>query len=364
MVIWFLYTAIFVIALLGMYLSSLNPSPSRLDKVIRAFFVLVSIHIVHAALFRDVFLGLKYVDRGAPFGLLYGPLLYFAYRTAHRKALSLKVIILHVLPFILGLAAYGIFIIFYEFRMEYTQAYYVALYGLMALSWMVYPMVVILSGGRTHTISSWIYRYAIVVLLILAAFMLPLVIEGTARGERAVSPTSGFVIFFSMLIGVCLAYFHQLNQIVRTKSVTAELSDKEEQLPSENCTDVGIADTTKFKKYYGRIEAYMAHERYLDPEFTISAMLQELRLPKPVVVSFFASEYQGNIKQAINALRIKRACVLLEGERLEFSMEELASKCGFNSRASFYRNFSQEKNCTPLEYRDACLLKIRRHEMY
>ncbi|MBE8722082.1 AraC family transcriptional regulator [Sphingobacterium pedocola] len=363
MVIWLLYAAILVVALLGIHLSSLVTSPSRLNQVIRAFLILVTIHIIHAALFRDVFIGLKYVDRGAPFGLLYGPLLFFAYRTAHNDMLSLKTIIWHAFPFIIGLLAYSCFLAFYQFRMAYDRPYFAILYGLMALSWLIYPIVVVLSDNRRHTDSKWIYRYAIVILLILAAFMLPLVITGTVKGHRATSSTSGFVIFLSMFLGVCLAYFYQLYQLTGTRRATSKANiqiEKPKPLLENDVTAITV-DTTKFQKYYGRIETYLRHERYLNTEFKISGMLRELRLPKPVVVAFFADEYGATVKQAINSLRVKKACELLEMEFLENSMEELAMKCGFNSRASFYRNFNQEKACTPLEYRDNHLFKKRRN---
>jgi len=363
MVIWFLYAAIFIIALLGIHLSSLVAAPSQLDKVIRAFLLLVVVHIVHAALFRDVFVGFKYVDRGAPFGLLYGPLLFYAYYAAKNNALSLKTVIWHALPFVFGLLAYSCFLMLRQFRMEYDRPYYMILYGVMALSWLVYPIVVVLSDNRAQANSKWIYRYAVVILLILAAFMLPLVITGIVQGRRASSSTSGFVIFFSMFVGVCLAYFYQLHQLLGNKQPAPQVFVQKEEpgLLSEHGVADDPVDTAKFQRYYSRIETYLRHERYLDPEFTIGGMIRELRLPKPIVTAFFVEEYHCSVKQGINSLRIQRACELLEKEILEYSMEELALKCGFNSRASFYRNFNQEKECTPLEYRDKYLFKKRRN---
>lgn len=42
-----------------------------------AFLSIVLVQVIHAAIFRDLLEGYKYVDRGAPFGLVYGPLLFF-----------------------------------------------------------------------------------------------------------------------------------------------------------------------------------------------------------------------------------------------------------------------------------------------
>lgn len=81
-------------------------------------------------------------------------------------------------------------------------------------------------------------------------------------------------------------------------------------------------------------------------------MAQDLDLPKYVLSKYFNEVLSEGFLRSINAMRVSYACELLEEEDMVYTMEELAVLCGFNSRASFYRNFGHYEDCTPLEYRE------------
>lgn len=84
-------------------------------------------------------------------------------------------------------------------------------------------------------------------------------------------------------------------------------------------------------------------------------MSKDLGIPKNIISQYFNQVYKDGFVRTVNSWRIAYACQLLLKEDVEFNIEDLAFKCGFSSRASFYRNFNQEKACTPLEYREQYL---------
>ncbi|WP_400261973.1 helix-turn-helix domain-containing protein [Sphingobacterium sp. SG20118] len=53
----------------------------------------------------------------------------------------------------------------------------------------------------------------------------------------------------------------------------------------------------------------------------------------------------------INQLRLVYASRLLSQEEFVYTIDDLSFICGFNSRASFYRNFITEFGCSPHQYR-------------
>ena len=76
MMVFFIYSAIIVLCVLS-YQIYLNLHVKTLfDQVLSYLILTLLVHVIFAALFRDIIPGYKYVDIGAPFGLLYGPFLY------------------------------------------------------------------------------------------------------------------------------------------------------------------------------------------------------------------------------------------------------------------------------------------------
>lgn len=63
----------------------------------------------------------------------------------------------------------------------------------------------------------------------------------------------------------------------------------------------------------------------------------------------FGKRLNVNFCDYINAMRIRRACELLDSGKL--SVTEVAYAVGYNSTRSFNRCFSKVKGCTPREYR-------------
>ena len=62
----------------------------------------------------------------------------------------------------------------------------------------------------------------------------------------------------------------------------------------------------------------------------------------------------SNLHKLLCHHRIMTACQLIK-EHPNYSIEAISKECGFTSRKSFYRWFSEEMGCTPLEYQERSL---------
>ncbi len=359
MIFSFLYCATSLICLLGLQISHYLQQKTDMDRLAQLFLLFLLIHICHAAVFRDLLPGLVYVDRSAPFGLVYGPFLYFAYRSIEQKKITVKQVLWHGTPFFLFLVGHVVFISSYSFRMEFRGEYYIVLYSLMGLSWFFYPVgVFILSnnGANRARLERRIYYYSVILILVSSIFMLTLVLNRIIEKGSADAPSSGATIFFIMLLGSLLGYNYFLGRLRRPlrlemQSLSGELNTE----PFErNLSGLTHAEQQGVKL---KIIDYLVEKSYLDTEFSIDKMSKLLNVSKPVIQQFFKLHFNESFLKVINSLRIKEACIYLSDEGFDMNIEELALHCGFNSRASFYRNFNQEMGCSPIEFREKSVVK-------
>jgi AraC-like DNA-binding protein len=88
-----------------------------------------------------------------------------------------------------------------------------------------------------------------------------------------------------------------------------------------------------------------------DPAFNKDTLIRFVEVEEKEVVLYFKAIHDTTISNYINYKRIN--CFkeeILKPENKNLDIFGVASKCGFNSRASFYRAFKQFENCTPTEY--------------
>lgn len=344
---------------MGLQIYYLLPEKSSFDKVIMSLFLIVLCHITFAAVFRDVVKGYQFVDRGAPFGMLYGPMLYFAFKSSQGKVIRPMQIFQHLIPFILLLTVFVYFLVSPSFRLENSRGYYFALYSLFGLSWLFYPILMLFQGSRLDLALFNIKRlfyYSIILLLILSAIILPIIFSSFLNQESADTSISGATIYLIMLIAVVLTYNYMLKELAQRKIVPTNFL-LNELVPKDIPRDGVVDEEFKHLLYEEKVLDYLKQETYLDPEFSIEKMQKDLKMSRSQLSQFFKEYYKQNVLKTINSLRVQAVCKALEQEDFDMNIEELALRCGFSSRASFYRNFSLEKDCTPVEYRDRILKK-------
>lgn len=354
----FLYAIIFTIALQALLLWRWIRERNTIDNILSIFLVQMLIDVSLMFLFTEVFPGKEYVSTAAPFGLTFGPFLFWIYRILEGKSIRKDRLLLHFFPFFLGVVAYIAFLSSPIFRADIASDYYVILYGAMCISWVGYPIFVLTARKETADINLGVFKYTMIVLLILTSFMLPFVWEIYKGGMQEEPLMTGVIVIGAMLSGVSLIYWYMLG---RFRNVFAPLPVVIESAPVSNLhlledesrEDIEtkqLPDVTD--EYNCKIAEYLMLERYFDPSFKLEQMAQDLNIPKSFISLYFTQVHADGFVKTINSWRIAKACEMLMAKELDMSMEELAFACGFNSRASFYRNFSLEKGCSPMAYRE------------
>lgn len=346
-----LYVAIFSVSFLAIHLGFIQKERSAMNTLLIVFLFVAILNMGHAYLFREVFSGYRYVDLGSPFGLIYGPLLFFGYRISHGRRIRNGEYIVHLSAFAIGFVAYVFFLINSNFREAYADSYYTALYTTIVISWSVYPIILILKGSKDTAVSSTIYRYAMIILIVLASFFLPLIVLRAGQHIVQDMPAARLVTLIAMLLAVLTVYFYLLNRLVEFSRVVAVHSSKIKQLPPLVIERIEPSREIPLP-FFNKIKEYLTKDRYLNPAFKLETMSKDLSIPKHIISQYFQQVYEDSFVRTVNSWRIAYACQLLLKADVDFNVENLAFACGFSSRASFYRNFSQEKDCTPLAYRE------------
>ncbi|WP_437921285.1 helix-turn-helix domain-containing protein [Sphingobacterium sp. LRF_L2] len=323
-----------------------------LDKILLLFLLTILIQAIQGCVFRNC-TEERRIYTVLPFGLLYGPLAYFVYCAACNTTILRRIYYFHLIPFFLAVTIYFIFISKRRFFGAYDMFYAIFLYGMTGISWAVYTVVFLF---RILQVSHWLdrlYKYGMLVFASLFALMLPLAMLKIANRNDD-GATIDMIMATFMFLGVAAVYLYFVrNMLVRKEFLESKILEKKSEEEMLRFPEVKeIPSVIKIK-----IDAYLQEGKYLEPEFKQETMVKDLQLPKSTIAQYFVQYHDETFSKCINSMRIVHACRLLLHEQLDYSMEELAAQCGFNSRASFYRNFSREMGCTPLTYREVKLKK-------
>ena len=90
---------------------------------------------------------------------------------------------------------------------------------------------------------------------------------------------------------------------------------------------------------------------YSNPELKIGDLAKELDVPAYILSYLFNQYLNRNYYDYINDYRIAEFKYLVnKGEHMTYTLNALIEKCGFNSRASFFRHFKRATGMTPNEY--------------
>lgn len=357
-VLFFVLTCIFILAIISLYLSFSISNKDPFNRVTQFFLIYVIIHVSHAFLVRLAPPEYMYIDRAAPFGLLYGPILYYGHLTAKGYSLNKKTILRHAIPFILALPFYVVFLASSSLR-TYSVFYYSSLYGPMALSWLGYSVYVAYKSTVHKEVADSYHRevpsVAVIVLFTLSFYLILSVSTRTFKGMPVTSITSSLMIFTGML-GVVLYVF-----LIIVNRIKVNINYLESQLvfnKNEEEEEVGLAyiksgvQTDEIESYAKKINDYLTSKRYLDPKFNLNTLSSDLKIPKHHLSQVFSQYYGQSFLKYINSLRIMHACQLLEDPNLVTNIDDLVEQCGFNSKTSFYRNFREIAKMTPSEFLD------------
>lgn len=397
--IFYLFLSILILSAISIHLRIVLGMKTSFDKMMFYFLLAVTAHIILAITVKSTPKEFNYI--AAPCGLLYGPILYFGFSGLNDRKIKKSQYLIHTIPFLVILSFYAVLLVKTELRIAFRHYFYAALYGTLILSWLCYPLWVIFQKPKeqeSYEQNSLLLSVAFILMSqsIYLLLLIRFVIDIKWKLENN-SPI--YYVFTCLLASVILAYFFLANQLrqKRTFSVS-ERKANVFSLPSEENIERNStfsASESKANKstlpggeddesnsrifsskkavepsahipyqkskieaeaadrYRALIDEYMQKKPYLKPRFSLEEISGELKIYKHHCSQIFNKEYGMNFSQYINSKRVEHACSLLEQKDLDITMEEIAENCGFNSKASFYRNFTNIKDCTPKQYRRA-----------
>lgn len=145
------------------------------------------------------------------------------------------------------------FLISRAFREEYAHIYYITLFSVIGISWVLYPIFLAFKRPASVSAATGIYRYAMIILVTLASFLLPLLIGRLNTNAPPSAPISNTVVFIGMLAAVVIVYFYLLEQM-RIVPVTKEMPQVieerlvEEKLQASTLREIPTPYFEKIKK--------------------------------------------------------------------------------------------------------------------
>lgn len=331
---------------------------SAFDHIVHILSVIFIVHVLVALLAFEVLpLEYRYLDSAGPFGFSYGPLFYLALRYSHSyKDKFYKNLMAHGIPFCLGVIIYFIYISSPIIRADFGFAFYELWYVGLCLSWSVYIVLssVLLIKRKVNKDIYLLGNNAVVFFTAVTCFVSLAVYTHSKKGEVANSSIASFIVFNCMLVYVLLIYSYQLNRIKnnlmgRKKGEGYFQSKILYFIRPPVVTPVFEEITEKSKSGEIHFNKLIKQIDYHNPVLNLSLQAADLGVSAAELSRIIKEETGMTYSNFINKKRIEYAAKALR-ESGDREIDSLVQASGFQSKASFYRNFKKYKGLSPSEY--------------
>jgi AraC-like DNA-binding protein len=299
-----------------------------------------------------------------PNGLLYGPALALL---AHDLIAGPAVFGLwkHMFPFFGGMLIFIIlcsnFTIRYRYNLDYSIFLnflsYIHLLGYMV--WLWFGMQKRRSQFLKFNLKRIIFFASIIVSVFWSSFLIFRMAYFDVNFNIHRGFSMGFYVLFLSAIQFVVPPNSKLIQTEVSKAskvsvIPQRIRELDMMMPLEKQKGkLSIPPMSKEKQveYRKAIDYFIQTLAYLDSDLNKESFCQQVGIPVHQVGAFLKDEFDKGLNGFINQLRLSYAAKQLRSEELVYTISDLAFVCGFNSRASFYRNFQSEFGCSPHQYR-------------
>ena len=109
------------------------------------------------------------------------------------------------------------------------------------------------------------------------------------------------------------------------------------------------ADSQRYKR---TIENFFhEHQPFLDTDYSLESLVADVKIPRYILSAFINREYGMGFREFLNRYRVDYLKANLhKPEWKQFTIEAIATECGFSSRVTFSNNFKQITGQTPSEF--------------
>lgn len=355
----YVLVSIVLLTMISLYLNFQAGLHSIFDKILVCFLGYAFFHVVYTSIAVNLFSHYTFVDRAAPFGFGYGPMLYFAFMASggeEKPFKSKRRMLLHAIPFLIFVTFYITLLASPSFREFHLKTYFRCIAFLQPLSMITYAFWCLLYKGihpkGTFREAKRLIGLVSILLVAIAVFYFILAYNRVIQRHFVHSNIPLLIIYSTLLTAVVFAFRYTVKRSFMKEDVQPELSGngavssdalskyQKSALPKELLDD-----------YEQRMDILLERRLYLNPELTLETLAKELRMPKQHLTQLFSQRLHQNFTRYINNLRIDYACKLLKDADQKLTVEEMAFATGFSSKVTFNRCFKTQMGCTPSNYK-------------
>lgn len=323
---------------------------SQLHATLDAVLFAIAFHATYAFLARHFFSHNRYIDTLAPFGLMYGPLLYFTILAIQNK-LRKRLVLTHLLPFILYFISYFFIVFSKDISIAIRYPMGISLYTLIPCSMVAYAVWALTAGFSGTTREGAAYRFFRSLglwLITVALVLVSILFSKTLTGQAIKVMIPGLILYSAMLACVGRIFQFKMNALLHPAS---DLKSKTQVSPNMKYNKSAVKSDL-MDEYAIKIQQTLLETKsYLSPDFNLDTFATSVKIPKHHITQVFNLRLGTNFSQHVNLLRIKNAQQLMD-QHPEMKIEDVSFLSGFNTKASFNRNFKLVTGLTPTQYKE------------
>lgn len=349
---------------LGIHLQKGRMKNRALDRTITGALVYVLSHLTYVLISKLYFSEDNWVEDSAPFGLVYGPLFYFALFSYCNGHLSRIKVVRHCLPYLTFLVIQIYLLLIGLNSGSFTAGVYMRiLYTLIPVSFFFYGVlgyrIVKQSGRKLNAFFYLFFVCNLILLLVIAVFFLtasldmnrPIIDSGVDMGGMMIYS------FFAAGMTTLLLFIIQ-----RTSTPGVAGLNPERTAGMDGSGDGVLKSPAAYEKssltadvllnYEQKLDQYMKNrEVWKNHDLKLDILADEMKMQRHHITQVLSVQKGKNFNFYVNEMRIRHACRLIEeGKNDDVSLADIGYMSGFNSKSTFYRWFREIKNMTPAQY--------------
>ena len=163
---------------------------------------------------------------------------------------------------------------------------------------------------------------------------------------------AGILVLGLCLLAALIRLVHQ--RVVQRKRLQAEETagqEEKEQREGNKYRTLHLSPREQ-RDLAQKVKQLMEEEHlYRDPELKLSMLAGRLGVPQHYLSYLFNQHLKTSFSDYLNQMRVEEfRHIVMQDDANRYTLDALAQRCGFQSRASFFRNFKKFTGMTPTEY--------------
>ncbi|MDR7131788.1 AraC-like DNA-binding protein [Algoriphagus sp. 4150] len=326
------------------------------DLYLSLIFGVIFIHLVYKGALLVFFEDREIFDKlHGCFSMLYGPMLYFYIRSILGKPVSYKLLLIHGVPFFMGLGLNSMMIIFLLIDTDFHQlmeVYHQLTQWMVFLSFVGYGTYCFVALRKVE--GDWFLNHKILISKgIGASYLILSVLILIGFGSVLfdfILPINMRYIYFTMMFVLFFSVVQIRIRMLLSKENPGEAQNHLAIIPKTKYRNSKISDEELEEVLMKVYQLFADKKPYLDQDYSLDLMAKDIGLPKLKITQALNMHLGQNFYQFVNAARIEESKVLLQNP-LEENLSVVGYEAGFKSKSTFYKYFKDATGFSPSDYK-------------